>query len=464
MEYRPDLVLIMTDQQRFDQAGYQSGGHFDTPNIDGLAEQGVIFDNAYSASTTCVPARVSLLTGLHNHRVPTQLNRYALREGFWTVAHALRQVGYETVLIGKMHFAPIRAQHGFERMRLCEHLFRRDLSPRDGGPPEGVDDYHEWLLARGLADWRAVTSPGPQRTPFPYGAEFHPTAWVESEAVSFLKRRKQTRPLFLVVSFPHPHAPYNAPEPYASRCQSEDEELPADGFEVNKRLPAGFLRAMTSRFGRFEPRLVQQNEHEAREALGQIRALISQIDDAVGHILNHIDLTSSVVFFTSDHGDYSGHRGMMGKVPWIPFDDLAKVPLVVSGCEVVGGRRVPELVQNSDFALTCLDYAGEKVTEGVFDTRSLRSLLCDRPRPEDLDRTVLCATTMGWPMIRRGPLKYIRHLRSDPSDADVLFDLDQDPGETVSVLDAAAYQSAADEVASLLGQELARDVPALPNF
>jgi choline-sulfatase len=267
--------------------------------------------------------------------------------------------------------------------------------------------------------------------------------------------------LFLIVSFPHPHAPYNSPEPYASMYEPREAELPPDGFEVNKRLPAAFLEAMTTRLGRFGARRVDENDEEARAALTQIRALIKQIDDALGRILDHIEMKESLVFFTSDHGDYSGHRGMLGKVPWIPFDDLGKVPLVVAGHDVVGGRCVPELVQNCDFALTCLDYAEVEVPGTAFDARSLRPLLDERPRQEDLDRAVVCATTMGWPMIRRGSLKYIRNVLSDPA---ALFDLDQDPGETVSVLNDPAYSSAGDELSSLLEQELARDVPDLPNF
>lgn len=155
--HRPDLVLAMTDQQRFDQVGYETNGHYETPNIDGLAQRGVVFTTAYSASTTCVPARASLLTGFQNHRLPTQLKQYTLREGFWTVAHALRHAGYETALIGKMHFTPVHAYHGFETVRLCEHLGSKDLGR--GDLPHDVDDYHDWLVSQGLTDWRAARAP-----------------------------------------------------------------------------------------------------------------------------------------------------------------------------------------------------------------------------------------------------------------------------------------------------------------
>ena len=89
--HRPDLVLIMTDQQRYDQVGYAGATPVRTPNLDQLATGGVIFDNAYSASTTCVPARTSLLTGLLDHRAPYP-ERYGLDPGFFTVPHALRAV------------------------------------------------------------------------------------------------------------------------------------------------------------------------------------------------------------------------------------------------------------------------------------------------------------------------------------------------------------------------------------
>jgi choline-sulfatase len=100
---RPNIMLIMTDQQRFDQIGYASRGAFDTPHLDRLACRGIIFENAYSTSTVCVPARCSLLTGLLHHRVPTQnqgeFGFLALREGFWTVPRYLRTAGYRTALI-----------------------------------------------------------------------------------------------------------------------------------------------------------------------------------------------------------------------------------------------------------------------------------------------------------------------------------------------------------------------------
>ena len=115
----------------------------------------------------------------------------------------------------------------------------------------------------------------------------------------------------------------------------------------------------------------------------------------MGAVLERIDLDSTQVGFTSDHGDYAGHRGLLRKTPWIPFDDLARVPFVVAGPGIAGGRRVTSLVQSCDFALTCLDFAGVKAPQGIdFDTRSLRPLLSTRLRPRT--SIVPCSRRRRW--------------------------------------------------------------------
>jgi choline-sulfatase len=465
MAIRPDLVLFVTDQQRFDQVGYESGGYFETPNIDALAEQGVVFANAYSGSTTCVPARASLLTGLYHHRVPTQVNRLALREGFWTIARSLRTAGYETALIGKMHFAPVRADHGFETMRLCEHVDPAEAGSTDHPGHEALDDYHDWLVAHGLPDWRVEKPDEKSRVDthhlFPYPREAHPTSWVASETVSFLEKRDRSRPLLLIVSFPHPHAPYNPPAPYDELYDAADALVPTDGFEQNDRLPFSFRVAMEDGVGPFAPHRLDHNEAEARRWLTAVRSLVRHIDDAMGEVLEHIDLVRSVVFFTSDHGDFAGHRGMLKKVPWIPFDDLARVPLVVAGLGVVGGRRLNALVHSCDFALTCLDYAGVKVTPDLFDTRSLRPLLEDRAGPADNDRLLFCATSTAWPMVRKGAFKYVLERSTGSA---VLFDLGTDPNETTNVLDDPANRLVVKDLSESLSSELQRGIPKIEDL
>jgi choline-sulfatase len=238
-----------------------------------------------------------------------------------------------------------------------------------------------------------------------------------------------------------------------------DSILPSTDFEVNEHLPWVFALAASGS----PSRAAAAHEPTVRKVLALVRGLIRQIDDALGRLVAQLDLDSTILFFTSDHGDYAGHRGLMRKNPWIPFDDLARVPLVISGGGVPAGRRMPALVQSCDIALTCLDYAGVARPGGVeFDTRSLRPILEDVAEAADLDRAIYSATSLDWPMIRKGRYKYIKHVAR----GGVLFDLDADPQEHENlVLDPAFAELRADlaeQLRATMSQPVL-DLPVTPN-
>jgi arylsulfatase len=460
----PDIVLFMTDQQRRDQTGYASAQHFETPNLDALASRGVIFETAYSASTTCVPARVALMTGLSPRRAPVVADFRSLPEDYWTVGHALRHAGYATALVGKAHANPIRADHGFETLLTCEHLFPFDFTP-ERDVPGGFDHYHDWLeQEQGVRDWRRrmSTDTSQPSEAFPYDVDLHPTNWIADQARAVLERRDPERPLFLVVSFPHPHEPHNPPDPYATMYDPADSVLPPDGFEVNAGLPGVFVEQLTqSEMGPWGPTPVP-SEAYLRGSLAIVRGLVKQIDDGMGRVLDVVDRDRTAIFFTSDHGDYAGHRGLIRKIPWIPFDDLALVPFVASAPDAVAGRRVETPVRSCDFVLTCLDYAGVDVDTSIFDTRSLRPLLTDQAGPDDIDRTIMCATETAWPAIRQGSMKLITRRHCEASDW-TLLDLDADPGETVNVIADPAYADAFAALSERLDAEMELPIAELPS-
>jgi choline-sulfatase len=449
---RPDLVLVMTDQHRHDQVGYAGASVVRTPNLDRLAHSGVIFERAYSASTTCVPARTSLMTGLLDHRTP-YVAPYTLQQGFFTVPHALREAGYETALIGKMHFNPIRADHGFEYMRVCEHLQAYAEDPRERAE---LDHYHDWLQERGLPDWRYEVPDG-SRSPYPYDPETHPTSWVRDQTIAFLEQRDRSRPLFLAVSFPHPHEPTNPPPAYASMYDPETCVIDPDGASANAGLPWAFQIATAQSeapWRRIDPGAMASHQRHLALTYG----LITQIDDAVGEIVQHIDLGRTFLFFTADHGDYAGHRGLIRKIPFIPFDDLARVPCFAAGGMVAGGRREREPMQSFDFAVTCLAYAGVDVPFECFDGVDLRPVLADPGTSVSDERVVYSAFSMKCPMALRGRHKYMRNGRGE----EVLFDLERDPEETLNLANDSPVIVA--ELAAAVDCQLAATVPDLPSF
>ncbi|MCX7017920.1 MAG: sulfatase-like hydrolase/transferase [Candidatus Sumerlaeota bacterium] len=464
---RPNILLIMTDQQRFDQLGLTSGGHFETPNLDKLARGGIMFENAYTHSPICIPARGSLMTGLAPRRYPTQgMYGQALKEGYWTAVHAMRQAGYQTMIAGKMHFVPIRSRHGFEKMRMAEHL----------GivyGPEELDDYTNWLVSKGKGGWQATHIFGPeekeqkaeflrnqQAMPFHYPKEYHPTSWVTREAIEMLEKRDKQRPYFLAVSYPHPHSPFDPPAPYDTMYNPADAIVPKDGQEVNEGL-APSARALMLNEKAFGCLLTSRiGELLQRRIATYIRALIRQIDDAAGELITHIDLKDTVVFFTSDHGDYYGHRGRMLKTPGIPFDDVARVPLFCAGAGIPRARREKRLVQSSDFALTCLDLAGiDSPDRQLFDARSLMPFFSNENAGDD--RVVFCDSNYKWPMARRGNFKYFRNTENGE---EMLFDLDKDLGETKNLAPDPAYGKERDDLRRQMETILARGIPGLPHY
>ena len=469
---RPDILLVMTDQQRRDQVGYESGGFFETPALDALAARGVVFRSAYSVASTCVPARIGLLTGVQPSRLPRRRPTFALEPGVWTVAHALRAEGYETALIGKMHFHPIHADHGFDLIRTSEHLAASMHALTANGSPD-IDDYHQWLVDEGVAKWRLLEvggapeleriPPGTGTTaPFPYDIRFHPTTWIENEVELFLNGRRRDRPLFLVVSFPHPHPPLNPLDPYASRYRPEDVNISLTGFDVNEGLPAPFVEALmggTVRFGSW--RVANHGEAALRDRITKVRALVRHIDDVLSRILERFPLDRTLVAFTSDHGDYGGNRGLASKVPWIPFDDLIRVPLVVAGCDVAHGRRVDALVQSSDLAVTFCDVAGIDIPHEEFDARSLWPFLSESAPRVDVDRSALFLANPGWPGVRCGALKLIE---DHVSGARAMFDIEQDPDETVNLSDDCERRDDLGRLHDTIWKAMRRRAPQLPSF
>lgn len=425
----------MTDQHRHDWMGYVDP-QFETPNLDALAASGVRFDAGYSAATVCVPARTSLLTGLHHHRVPEEGGGVggdasrSLQQGFWTIARELSSRGWDTALIGRMHFDPVHSDHGFDTMRMCENT-----SP-GSGYVEGthLDDYGAWLAEEGRPDWRLVEPDGEGGVVpylavaprvFPDDAEHHSTSWIRDEAIRYLRDRDRDRPMLLVVSFPHPHAPYDPPEPYASMYDPSTTVVP----ELDEEANDGFPQPFSSDFD--EQWVLHRSASDdslARNVLTAIRGLVRQIDDAVGDIVTELDLDRSLVMFTADHGDYGGNRGLLGKAPWFPLDDLIRVPLFVAGGAVAGAPRVSAArVQNASFVPTCLDYAGVDLDPGLFDFPSLRPLLDgDGATDAGTDAAMFASVSSGYPMVLEGRYKAIYHGLTGKV---VVFDLEDDPDE-----------------------------------
>ncbi|UVI33378.1 sulfatase family protein [Paenibacillus spongiae] len=434
---RPNILFITTDQMRYDAVGYDARTEVRTPCLDRIARNGVTFQSAYTTFPVCGPARSSILSGVYGktHKVNFSVRgRHGLDEGEWTFARALRDVGYRTAAIGKMHFFPMYADHGFEVMRLAEH---------DPNVPGCFteDDYHRELAEKGLQDvqeeWQFPTCfphaseeyrQNLQAVPFQLPEPYHSTSWIRDEAIRFLEehnREGTNQPYFMWVSFLRPHHPFNPPAPYDTMYPSEDLNVPdpSTGWES---LPEHAHSLFSQRMSNGVYDLSGLDDSLIRRITSYYYGSITHIDDCMEALLQHIDLDNTLIVFTSDHGEYLGHRGRLLKDPPLPLDDLARVPMAVMWKgRIAANRTFDAPVSLADLAPTFLDAANIKVPPAV-EGHSILQLL-EQPETAD-ERPVYCETHGALPtvMVRYKRWKYIWHLKVQSAQ---LHDIVQDPEE-----------------------------------
>ena len=437
---RPNILLITADQMRCDCLGATGHPVVRTPHLDALAARGVRFTNAYTTFPVCVPARLSILTGQYPHAHGTMGNRSMVPTSQPNIASLLRDAGYRTAAIGKMHFWPPYAEFGFEHMRLAEQ----------DGPGWKVDDYHATYLAeRGMVDiWDYWDQHKPYRAQAPqeywdsFGArgseipeEHYHTTWIANETIDYI-RRSSDRPFFIWTSFIKPHHPFDPPKPWdtlydpASIPPLQDQAL-------------ALAKPLMTNGGQRDPRdayfdLRKLTDGAYRKVAAHYYGAISHIDHHVGRILQALEergeLERTLIIFTSDHGDYMGDYGLILKSPGIPYDSLAKVPFIVAGPGCRRGETSDALVSLVDILPTAAAHAGVEVpdfVQGADLSPLLRSSAASSPWRE----AVFCEAR-GIKAVRTRTYKY---LYNHSLQIEELYDVSADPGELRNLADEPRY-------------------------
>ena len=381
---RPNVLLITADQLRYDCIGAAGNTVIRTPHIDALARSGVAFQNAYTPATICVPARQSILTGQAPSAHGSMTVRSAIPEGRDTLVKRLRERGYRTAAFGKMHFWPVYADYGFDHMELAEQ----------DGPGWRIDDYHAgYLKDHGLVDrWDLWDQQEGYRTQAPrsywesYGAaaselpeEHYHTTWIADRTIAWLEARAPSEPFFAWTSFIKPHHPFDPPRPYDALYDPRDVPVPPrNDLWRSKPLLTEFE---DPRLGYFDTR--SMGDDDLRRVIAMYYGLITHIDHHLGRIVAALDrlglADTTTVVFTSDHGDYLGQYGLFLKHPNVPYDALARVPLIIRPAGMssqAAGTRASALVSTMDLLPTVLASAGVDLPEYV-QGRNLTTLFDD---------------------------------------------------------------------------------------
>ena len=431
---RPNVLFVMTDQQRADCWGAAGNRVIRTPNMDRIAQEGARFTAAYSATPTCTPARSALLTGLapwHHGMLgySEMAARYPLEK-----PQAMRDAGYSTMTIGKNHYAPIRNGHGYERMLLDEHC------PCGNGPaalaaalkkgPVERSDYDSWFAHEApLADPHATGLwwNDCEGRPYALPERLHPTTWTGDSAVRFLSDYNERRPFFLKVSFIRPHSPYDPPERFMKEYAEAD--LPA--AQVGK-WAARYERRDTELNTLWHGKLDAAAIRRARQAY---YGCITQVDEQVGRILEVLErrklLEETLIVFTSDHGDMTGDQNLWRKS--YGYEASARIPMAMRWPKGLiaaeRGQVMEQPVELRDVLPTLLDAAGAAAARPM-DGRSLLELVRTKGAGWreiiDLEHDVCYSPANHWNGMTDGKWKYLFHAMDGEEQ---LFDLRQDPHE-----------------------------------
>jgi len=353
-------------------------GHPDvkTPFLDTLAARGTLFDRAYSACSSCIAARAALHTGLSQEkhgRVGYQ-DRVTFRYPH-TMAGELAKAGYYTQCVGKMHVHPLRNLMGFHNIELHDGYlgaYRRETVPYYEAQ-KIADDYFYWLKKeKGIET--DVTDTGLEcnswvSRPWIYEESLHPTNWVTTRAIDFLRRRDREKPFFLMVSYVRPHPPLDAPQCYFDLYRNKKLRTPALGDWENPGELERSGRIFDSSTGPVDPELI-------REAQIGYYACITHVDHQIGRLLQSLTesgvMDNTVIIFTSDHGEELGDHYMFRKCR--PYEGSCHIPLIISGPKSwIGGKEgqvCHNVVELRDLMPTFLDLAHAPVPEEV-DGKSL---------------------------------------------------------------------------------------------
>jgi arylsulfatase len=444
---QPHIILILTDQHRTDALGYAGNPAVITPNFDRLAADGVHFEYGYSSVPSCTPARAALLTGQAPWKNGMLGYGRLAREYEFQMPQMLRDLGYYSFGIGKMHWFPQKALHGF-------HGTLVDESGRIES--EGfISDYRNWFKLNAPGQDPDQTGIGwneHRAGVYQLDEELHPTVWTGQTAVELIDAYDLDAPLFLKISFARPHSPYDPPQRYLDMYQDVEIPAPPAGYWAEKFVD--FPETPNAAFGDF-------GADHAINSRRHYYALVTQIDDQIGEIVQALKQNgmydNSLIVFTSDHGDMLGDHHHWRKTyayegsAGVPF--LLKWPQSIQG-ELDRGSVLSHPVELRDILPTFLDAAGSSVPEEM-DGQSLLELVAN-PRADwrpwiDLEHAATYIEDNYWSALTDGEMKYIWFFRTGEEQ---LFNMAEDPQELVNLAGREEYREELERWRSRLGDHL----------
>ncbi|MEM9672632.1 MAG: sulfatase [Bacteroidota bacterium] len=428
---RPNIILILTDDQRWDALGYAGNDIIHTPHMDSLAQQGVYFKNAFVTTPICMASRASIMTGLYERTHQHTFFAPPLQQEYVNISYPklMKDAGYRTGLFGKFGMS-------FEN--------QLDTLVFDEFYNTGTNGYFR-LQGYGAKDI------------------VHLTDLTTDKAIDFIQSTPEGKPFCLSLSYNAAHADDSHPQqffwPERNDELYQNVEVPREELHREKyfqQLPDFLQDSLFMGVYRYQWRFDTPEKYQ-RMVKGHYR-LISTIDDNLGRLRKFLDTQgiadNTIIIFLGDNGYFLGERGLAGK--WLMYENSLRVPLIVYDPSATNARTVEDMALNIDIAPTLLDYAGVTIPRQM-QGKSLRGFT--RGKVTDWRTDFLCEHLYDRPWIpksegiRTKEWKYFRYM--DHPETEELYHLTEDPLELVNLIDDPSYQKRVAVYRQILDEKIA---------
>lgn len=457
MKKKANVLLLMCDQFRGDCLSICNHPDVKTPYLDSLANDGVLFEKAYSACPSCIPARAALLTGRsqeahgrvgYEDNIPWEYEHY--------MAEEFSNHGYQTQCIGKMHVHPPRLLCGFQGLKLHDgylgayrsqdipHWMHQDVCDDYLFDLRNTYGMHADFNASGAECNSWVTHP------WIYEERLHPTNWVAEQSIRFLQTRDRTKPFFLMSSFVRPHQPLDPPQSYYDMYKDKDLASSAKGDWNDEE--------KTNEFGYTSDSIYGCNDAQMRhDAKAGYYASITHVDHQLGRILSALredgTYDDTIILFVSDHGEMLFDHSLWRKV--FPYEGSTHIPFLMHVGKNVAHllpHKVDGIVELRDVMPTLLDLCDIPIPDTVDGISLKESIYQEKPvEREYLHGEHGFHSSLSNHYIVTKKDKYIWYSETG---REQYFDLEKDSKETHDAIHDDIYQTRIQKLRQILIQEL----------
>ena len=392
---KPNVILVTADQLRADALGCYGNPIVRTPNIDALAMEGTLFDNHIIQHPVCMPSRASIITGKYPRNHGTTDNGIPLRQREITIPQVLKENGYLTAAVGKMHFSNMLGLKGSEdeswppgnygftiKHLTCDRKIGEYLEDLKIKNPEAYRIVKEQGEKKLMEDTASASAKVQSKLPQVFESELdykdHQSTWITDKTIEVIEK-SENNPFFIWCSFVDPHHPFDPPKPYNTLYQPENMPLPLKRPGELDDKPVHFRKHLKGKgYGNEKYDFDKIDDLGWQTITAKYYGMVSLIDYNVGRIIDKLKqlniLEDTIIIFSADHGELLGDHGLLFKGPF-HYDCLIKAPLIIRlGDQIPHGARCNEITQHVDLMPSILEFTGSP-TPPCVQGRSLGPLL-----------------------------------------------------------------------------------------